>query len=317
MRETSRARKIREAREILYALGLSHKQQNEISALTLLALANIRPGDGWSAAQKNSMRVSKDIMRFVAVNYARNYAPNTRETFRRQVLHQFLQAGLCSYNPDNPDLAVNSPRAHYALTDAAIRAIRAYATAHWKSAAHDFQNQKGVLLEIYRRPRMQRRARVSLPDGRVVRLSPGEHNRLQAAILESFAPKFAPEAKLLYLGDAERKNLFVDERALTELGIVLHEHGKLPDVLLYDSRRGWLFLIEAVTSHGPMSAKRVFELGQLLKHSKAGKVFVTAFVDFGEFRKHIREIAWETEVWIAEIPDHLIHYNGEKFFGPR
>ncbi|MGH7949617.1 MAG: BsuBI/PstI family type II restriction endonuclease [Candidatus Binataceae bacterium] len=316
MRRTSRARKTSEAREILSALGLPHKQQNEISALTLLALAKIRPSDDWSTAQKNSMRVSKDIMRFVRVNYGRNYAPNTRETFRRQVLHQFVQAGMCSYNPDNPDLAVNSPHAHYALTDPAIRAIRTYGTPHWKSAAQDFQNQKGVLLEIQRQPRLVRRARVRLPDGRIVRLSPGAHNRLQAAILESFARKFAPDAKLLYLGDAERKNLFVDQRALTELGIVLKEHGKLPDVLLYDSRRGWSFLVEAVTSHGPMSAKRVFELRQLFKDSRTGLVFVTAFTDFGEFRKHIREIAWETEVWIAEIPDHLIHYNGEKFFAP-
>ncbi|MFS2517149.1 MULTISPECIES: BsuBI/PstI family type II restriction endonuclease [Parabacteroides] len=29
------------------------------------------------------------------------------------------------------------------------------------------------------------------------------------------------------------------------------------------------------------------------------------------------DIAWETEVWIAENPGHMIHFNGDRFIGPR
>jgi type II restriction enzyme len=61
----------------------------------------------------------------------------------------------------------------------------------------------------------------------------------------------------------------------------------------------------------------MMELDNMLSQCAAGKVYVSAFPDFAEFRKHMKEIAWETEVWIAEFPDHMIHYNGERFLGPK
>lgn len=130
-------------------------------------------------------------------------------------------------------------------------------------------------------------------------------------------PRFAQGAKPLYLGDTAKKNLYVDVDGLAKLGIPITDHDKLPDVVLYDSKRKWLFLIEAVTSHGPMSPKRVFELQKMLKACKAGCVYVSAFPDSTEFKKHVKDIAWETEVWLADVPEHLIHFNGDRFFGPR
>jgi hypothetical protein len=119
------------------------------------------------------------------------------------------------------------------------------------------------------------------------------------------------------LGDTADKTLFIDEVGLSSIGIPISEHDKLPDVMFHYTQRNWLFLIEVVTSHGPMSPKRVFELDKMCARCFLGKVFVTAFQNFDEFRKHLKEIAWETEVWIAEIPDHIIHYNGDRFLGPR
>ncbi len=143
------------------------------------------------------------------------------------------------------------------------------------------------------------------------------HNRVQAAVVEEFAPRFAPGAILLYLGDTAKKSLHMDAGILAGLGIPITEHDKLPDIILYDKQRNWLFLVEVVTSHGPMTPKRVVELRVLLASCKARPIFVSAFPDFTEFRKHLRDIAWETEVWLAETPDHLIHYNGDRFLGPR
>lgn len=309
--------KITDAQKILCALGLPLPQQNEMSALTLLALCHIAPRDSWQNAVRTSLTVTKGIMTFVEKTYRKKYAPNTRETFRRQVLHQFVQGHIADYNPDNPSLPTNSPRAHYAISEAALSVIKTFGTRQWKSACEDFFCRQGSLAETYQQRRDIAMIPVVLANGKKLQLSPGKHNLVQVAVVSDFSSRFSPGARLLYFGDTAQKNLYVDQKALVHMGVVFTEHDKFPDVVLYDTKRRWLFLIEVVTSHGPMSPKRVLELKSLFAPSGAGLVFVSAFPDFAEFRKHTRDIAWETEVWIAEIPDHLIHYNGDRFLGPR
>lgn len=256
-------------------------------------------------------------MIFVNDNYNKTYAPNTRETFRRQVLHQFVQARVVDYNPDEPNLPVNSPKAHYALTKEVLEVVKAYGTKNWKKEVDNFIATVGKLSEVYLKERDLIQIPVQLANGDVIKLSAGKHNEVQAAIVEKFAPRFANGGTLLYLGDTAKKDLFVDEKTLKELGIPIDQHSKLPDVVIYDTTRNWLFLIEAVTSHGPVSPKRIVELEEFLKNCKVGKVYVTAFPDMSEFKKHSNNIAWETEVWLMEVPDHMIHFNGDRFMGPR
>jgi type II restriction enzyme len=283
-------KKVEEAKEILKALGLPVAQQKEIAALTLLALVSIGQGDPWAKATRG----------------------------RRQVLHQFMQAHIAEYNPFEPDLPTNSPRAHYAISTSALAAIQTYGSEKWTGAAGQFIAEHGSLAAIYARHRVRGHlVPLQLPDGREITLSPGKHNKVQKAIVEKFAPHFTPGAELLYLGDTAKKNLVMEAKILSGLGLSADDHDKLPDVVLLDRKRDWLFLIEAVTSHGPMSPKRVFELENRLKDSPFGRVYISAFPDMPEFRKHMKDIAWETEIWIAEIPDHMIHFNEDKFLGPR
>lgn len=309
--------KINEAQTILRKLGLPNAQQNEISGYTLLALCNIKENDKWSNAYRQSYGVSKGIMSFISINYQREYAPNTRETFRRQVLHQFVQAGIADYNPDLPELPVNSPRAHYAISEIALETIKTYKTKNWKIAVENFSSKVGALREMYSKDREMYRVPLKLSNGQVLMLSPGKHNEVQAAIVEEFASRFAQGAILLYVGDTEKKNLYIDFEILNKIGIQITEHSKLPDVVIYDESKNWLYLIEAVTSHGPMTPKRIFELEDFLKNCNVGKIYVSAFPDFSEFKKHTSEIAWDTEVWIMEFPEHMIHFNGDRFLGPR
>ncbi len=309
--------KIKEAQEILKALGLPPAQYNEMAALTFLAICNIKENDKWKDATKSNLGVTKGIMSFVNENYAKSYAPNTRETFRRQVLHQFVQAKIADYNPNNPNLPVNSPRAHYAISDEALTVVKSYKTRKWKESLQHFITTIGKLSEEYQKERKLHLIPVTLPNGKKVKLSAGKHNEVQAAIVEKFAPRFANGGVLLYLGDTANKNLFVDKAGLKKLGIPINRHSKLPDVVIYDIKKNWLFLIEAVTSHGPVSPKRLMELESFLKDCKAGKIYVTAFPDISEFKKHTNNIAWETEVWLMEVPDHMIHFNGDRFMGPR
>ena len=292
-------------------------QHNQMAGLTLIALCGLTPSTAWATAARRRCTVTKGIMDYLAEHYGTKYAANTRETFRRQVLHQFVQAGIADYNAFEPELPTNSPNAHYAVTEPALNAIRHYGRDDWESAVERFRREQGVLVERYARDRDRRLVPVKLPDGRDLSLSPGKHNEVQRAIVEEFAPRFAPGAHLLYLGDTAKKDLFVDSARLGELGIPVTDHDKLPDVVLYDAERKWIFLVEAVTSHGPVSPSRVVDLEGMLAECPAGAVYVSAFPDFGEFRKHMRNIAWETEVWLCDTPEHMIHFDGDRFLGPR
>jgi type II restriction enzyme len=173
------------------------------------------------------------------------------------------------------------------------------------------------LLDVYQRTKEQAKIPLQVADGQLYKLSPGKHNQLQVAIVKEFGPRFASGAKLIYLGDTSKKTLIFDKGAFTKLKIPVLEHGKFPDVILYHSKKNWLFLIEAVTSHGPISPKRHMELEKLFDKCKSGKIYVTAFLDFSTYKKYSNDIAWDTEVWIAEMPSHMIHMNGDKFLGPR
>lgn len=308
---------ITQAQLILRDLGLPAAQSNEISALTLISLCGLGPADPWSSAKRIRCTITKGIMDHIRDTFGKTYAANTRETFRRQVLHQFVQAHIADYNPFEPNLATNSPRAHYAITDAALIAIKTYGTSRWSQSAAKFIKEHGSLTVLYSPERKLHRVPIILPDGQELLLSPGRHNEVQKAIVEDFGQRFAPGSELLYLGDTAKKNLVMNAKALADLGIPITDHDKLPDVVMYDRTRRWLFLIEAVTSHGPVSPKRMIELKDMLRHCPAGLVYVSAFPDMAEFKKHAKEIAWDTEVWLADVPDHLIHFNGDRFFGPR
>ena len=307
--------KIDEARDIMEQLGLPPAQRNDISCLTLLALTGLSEDDAWSLASKPS-RTIHEMLGFMRDTYGKEYAENTRETVRRQVIHQLEQARVVDRNPDAPGLPTNSPRTHYGLTDEALMVLQRYQGTGWESELIAFRSQHGVLLEIYQRRRRMREIPIRTSTGEEIRLSSGRHNQLQAQVVTDFGPKFAPGAILLYLGDAANKLLHLDRERLAELGVPITEHDKLPDVVLYDEDRNWLYLVEAVTSHGPVTPKRVEELEVTLKDCAATRLYVSAFPDFRQFKRHVDKIAWETEVWIAEIPDHLIHFNGDKFLGP-
>lgn len=305
--------KVEEAISILKALGLPKPSAK--AAYTLLALAKMNEQKSWKSAERRPMRIHDVIVTIRSV-FKVGYAENTREDFRKQVLKPFERARIVDRNPDNPALAPNSPLTHYALTADALRVLKAYGTNSFEEQVRAFTKAYGSLSEAYAAVRRRHLVPVTLPSGEQLTLTPGKHNELQAAIIERFAPRFAPGGTVLYLGDAADKTLHLHGAELEALGVPITKHGKLPDVVIYMPEKNWLLLIEAVTASGPVSPGRRHDLEKLLAQCSADRVYVTAFLDFKEFKRHVHDIAWETEVWIAENPDHLIHYNGEKFLGP-
>ncbi|MBB1368985.1 Eco57I restriction-modification methylase domain-containing protein [Pseudoalteromonas sp. SR44-5] len=307
--------KLEQTLEILKLLGMPKAQQNERSALTFLALLNLHPEGNWQDLEKPMLGVTP-IMDWCRDVYGKEYAPNTRETFRRQTLHQFVDGGLVLYNPDKPDRPVNSPKACYQITHELFDILLTFDTPKWKKNLKTWLSQRETLAAQYAMEREMQMIPLTLDDGTNIKLSPGIHSQLIHDIVVEFGPRFAPGAEVIYLGDTGAKEDFFKKDRLAELGVTVDRKGKLPDVVLYWPERDWLLLIESVTSHGPVDGKRHSELAELFKHSNPGLVYVTAFPDRKIMGKYLGDISWETEVWVAEAPTHMIHFNGDRFLGP-
>lgn len=306
--------KILQAMEILHLLGVPRTQQNPRTGLCLLALLNITPRKSFTKSENPLVGITP-IMEFCQKNYHIEYAPNSRETFRRQSMHQLVQAGIVNLNPDDTNRPTNSPNTVYQLSPDALLLLRTYKTALWKQAFQDYQISHNALSSTYAKTREIAKIPVNIYDKKL-KLSPGKHNKLVKAIIEEFAAYFLKNASLVYVGDTAKKSAFADMILIQQLHIPFSEHNKLPDIIFYLPNKNWLVFVESVISHGPMDAKRHFELEQIFKDAKAEKVYITAFPDKETMRKYIAQIAWETEVWIADSPTHLIHFNGSKFLGP-
>lgn len=299
---------------MLQRLGFDAQRSNERSAIVLLSLLGLRPGDPWSSA--TGERVGVSPLMDHAQAWGADWKWGTRETVRRQTLHQFVAAGLVEYNSDDLDRAVNSPHANYRVSAAALSVIK-----HWgQSGIEDLL--AAYLLNLpgqvaaYAAARTLSRIPVTLPDGSPVSLSPGGQNVLLRKMVEEFCPRFTPGGRVLHIGDADGGTPVNDVATLAGLGVNLNHHGKLPDMVVHMPDRDWLVLAEAVSSHGPVDAKRHAELKALFAGSTAGLVFVSCFPDRATMRGYLSDLAWETDVWCADSPDHMVHFNGARFLGP-
>ena len=303
--------KIEETREFLDQIGMPKAQQADICCYVILAMAGIKPDMQWEEATNEWIRIH-DIIQFANSYYGTTYAENSRETFRKQALHHFRTAALVEDNRK----ATNSPNYRYRLTEETLQMLRVRDTIEWQPSLRRFLHYHQSLIEMYASKKKMSMMPVQI-NGQDFSFSPGKHNELQKAIIEEFAPRFAPNSECLYVGDTIEKDLVKNVEKLTELGFEITLHDKMPDVVLYREDKDWLYFVESVTSVGPMDPKRILEITEMTKDVAAGKIFVTAFLDFKTYKRFSEELAWETEVWIAEMPEHMIHLNGDKFLGPR
>ncbi len=311
----ARKRRLAETIEALAALEFGPKQRNETAAYTLLALLDLQPDSPWADAQA-PLRGITPVIDFIAAAYGVRYAPNTRETIRDDAVKFFVEEGLLLRNPDDPNRPTNSGKTVYQIEPTALMLLRKVGTPEWAANLKEYLASRQALKHEINRKRDLARVPVTLPDGAEVALSPGGQNPLIKAIIEHFCPVFAPGGSVLYIGDTENKLLHLEVAALTALGVTLDSAAKIPDLIVHDTKRNWLLLIEAVTSAGPVDGKRRKELKDLFAGCTAGLVFVTAFETRKAMQSFLSHIAWESEVWIAEDPEHMIHFNGERFLGP-
>jgi BsuBI/PstI restriction endonuclease domain/BsuBI/PstI restriction endonuclease HTH domain len=314
---------VEQALEILGLFGipvdsLTDRRKTKM-AKAFLAVAGMKPGMAWADAKDNNsghrLR-SRQIIASMNKHLGENIADSSYDDIQRKDLVLPVAAHLVLNSAGNPEANTNDGTRGFALSPEAADVVRKYGTPFWDSALCSFLGNKPTLAQQLQRKRNLARVDVVLPNGISLNFSPGGHNLLQKKIIEDFLPLFGFGAEILYVGDSSNKLLYCNEDRLRELHFFELAHDKLPDIVAYSARKNWLFLIEAVYTGGPISEMRRRTLTPLTSNCTVDVVYVTAFPDRRTYRKHASEIAWETEVWIADAPEHMIHFNGDKFLGP-
>ncbi len=307
--------------EILEAVGIpvgtKTERAKEKMAMSFLAVAGVT--NDWNSAKgldEKRLLKTREIIQFINSHFEENISSGSYDDIRRKDLKLLVLAGLVIKSAENPNAPTNDPTRGYALAPDFAKLIRSFGTKDWQNELADFLTNRPLMKTLLQRERTMEMVPVTLPDQTVLELSAGQHNLLQKQIIEAFLPRFGKGCQVLYIGDTANKLLFLAKEALEQLCFFELSHDELPDVIAFQPEKNWLYLIEAVHSSGSINEERMFELKRLTQNCTAELIFVTAFLTKADFRKWAANIAWETEVWIAENPDHLIHFNGDKFLGP-
>ena len=265
------------------------------------------------SADDDLFLTTREIIAYENKYYGENISPGSYDDIRRKDLLLPVQARVVLNSSSFDSQATNNPTRGYALNPLFASLIRSYGKASWKKKLAKYKKQVELLKDELERKRNLETIPVTLPSGISLELSAGEHNVLQKYIVEDFLARFGMGAEVLYIGDTSNKFLYKNDETLSQIGFFTLEHEELPDVVAYCREKNLLFLIEAVHSTGPMSEIRVMKLKRQLEKCTAVPIFVTSFLNKKDFRRWVTEIAWETEVWIADSPEHMIHFNGYKF----
>lgn len=295
--------------DVDFAKSVSEKS---MAARFILAAARVTEGMSWSQATNRGIQIHEGLV-FLNDHYHTNLKENTRESLRKNGPKKLATVGLARDNvPDG--IATNSKHYRWFLSDDFFELI-----CHFDDETYTERLSQFTATHLSRMSlQADKRNKAMIPVKYFnfeFELTPGKHNQLHKEIIEQFAPRFAGGSRLLYVGDTAEKDLKFEELALKNLGFSMTMHDVIPDIVLFDEKRNWLFLIEAVSSVGPMSVDRVSRIKSEYTGT-AGLVFVTAFQEWSVYKKFIGNIAWETEIWIADFPDHMIHMNGDRFMGP-
>lgn len=306
---------LEEAKDILEQFGFPKHQTNDISGRTLLALAQQTTDTQWADATNPRLTV-RDTLDWSRNQLHHDIAENSRETVRKFVLHQFVDAGFCLHNDDDPNRSTNSKNNNYRLAPEPLAVIRQYKTEGWDPALKKYLTIAPGLADRYKQARNLHRIPITLASGKTVSIKSGGQNELIKSMIDEYCSRFIPGGVIIYIGDADSKLGFFDEAYFASLNVKIDPHGKLPDLVVYQPETNWLFLMEACSTNGPMDNTRISELQTLFANCTAGLVFVTCFPNRATMRRYLPDLAWETEAWVADNPDHMIHFNGSKFLGP-
>lgn len=305
---------------ILECFGIpmdSTPRRLERMAISFLACGDIKSLKDFKKVKdlnSNYSLKTRDVINYVNRHFSENISSGSYDDIRRKDLKLLTVAEIVLRS--SPNSATNDSTRGYCINPMYAELIKKFGSENWTEIVAKKLQSVESLSQKLKRQREIRKVSVTLPSGGKLEFSAGEHNDLQKLIIEDFLPRYGYGADVLYVGDTADKYLHLEKEQLEALNFFEISHEELPDVIAYSRSKNWLYLIEAVHSSGPISEIRLLQLQELTKKCKAEIVYVTAFLAKPKFRQFMVDIAWETEVWIADNPDHLVHFNGDKFLGP-
>lgn len=312
---------LNEARDILVSIEMPENLINPRSVMTLAALAEISGNKKWRNASED-YHGTHHVVKFINENFPNKagldenpYAENSRETFRKYNIKPWISAGILE---PKAGLATNDKDNSYRFTSYFAALIRSYGTAMWEEKLKDYKDTHVTYAEYLKQAKKVERDYIAEYEGSNIPLKKSAHNKLQVKILQELIPLVCKEKpELLYIGDATDRDLWQKDERMKELGInVLSQSGNLPDIILYEQSAKRIIFIEAYHSTGPFTLDRVNAIKALCDCEDGTEAaFITAFDSTAKMLKNYKDVAWDTEMWAADEPTHLVHKNGDKFIG--
>ncbi len=290
---------LEEVKILLQQLGLGRKLVTEQSAICVLALADGAEREGLLPGKKHLRDGARihDIIEFARHECGKDVAENTRESYRKLSLKPLCNEGLIIRH----QLSTNDPKTFYRLHPEMLRLLTCPAPLErrWLACELAARLSQG---QGWRQQRSRTEVPVEVGQTQPYFLSPGAHSRLAAEVVEVYAPTFLTRPRVVYLGDTRHKEGYQNRDLMRELNLPLQVTANLPDVILLCEAARRLVVAEVVASSGPISAARLAQLEMLVQQSAAlgyGPRYMTAFPSRRVFRRFVEEIAWGTDVWIA------------------
>jgi hypothetical protein len=314
---------IHDALRILAETGLKiddlTPRRLERIAMCFLALIAFKPSSKWRNVKKpnpeNALK-TRDIITYINENFEENISLSSYDDIRRKDLIRGVQLGIFIKSANNENADNNDGTRGYSIEDELFKLLISYETENWENAKRKFP-KNNFIIDLMKGTRSTKKIEITLPNKKILEFEHGPHNQIQKAIIDEFLPRFGFGADVYYISDTTEKAMVKNDEKMKSIGLNSQARGMLPDIVAYSENKNWLYLIEAVHSSNPLNTERLIELSQMvLKDYKGGIVLVTAFLTQKDFQRWAGQIAWESEVWIANHPDHMIHFNGDKFLGP-
>lgn len=313
---------IRQSLQIICALGIPiddlTERQKEKMAMAFLAVGDVKTSAGWKKIKDSNHEYSlttREIIAYENKYFEENISSGSYDDIKRKDLSRLLLAMIVVNS--KPGSNTSNPTRGYKINSEYSRIIKNYGQSDWFTQVAAFNKMHPTYQERVSTKREIPKLVVHTLDGREIQLKDGEHNAIQKQIIEELLPRFGYGAVLLYCGDSDNKyGLIYEKEKLAELGFSDLTQSILPDVVAYSLEKDWIYLIEAYHTSNPITPQRKLELQQMLGENAKKAVFITAFENNFVYRNCAEELAWETEVWIATEPDHMIHRDGFRFMGP-